>query len=67
MKVDIQFYVDKRAGRTVAISFNNGSWYVCKWEDLPDNIKWLLAEMSVGEAKINTEALPWLTEWQNGK
>lgn len=65
--VKINFYVDERHGRMVAISFNGGQWYTVKWSELPSNIQWLLAEMSVGEAKIKTDTIPWLEEWQNGR
>ena len=65
--VKINFYVDERQGRMVAISFNGGQWYTVKWSELPSNIQWLLAEMSVGKAKIKTDTMPWLEEWQNGR
>ena len=64
--VKIEFYEGKKHGRMVAIAFHGGQWYTVKWSELPSNVQWLLAEMSVGESKIETGNIPWLKEWQNG-
>lgn len=65
--VKVRFFVHDKAGRTVAIQFHGGDWLMVKWDELPRNIQWLLAEMSVGEAKVDVEQIPWLADLQEGK
>lgn len=65
--VKIRFFEHEKAGKTVAIQFHGGDWLMVKWSELPRNIQWLLAEMSVGEARMDCGEIPWLEDWQNGR
>ena len=65
--VKVKFFEHDKAGRTVAIQFYGGNWLMVKWDELPHNIQWLLVELSIGDASVNVDAIPWLEDWQNGK
>lgn len=66
MKMKVHFYETDRDGRLVGVQVNHGEIVTTRWNELPRNIQWMLAELAAGNCETDFEEIPWFEDWQNG-